>query len=104
MKKKEGVITFKVSEDLLDVIKNIPNRSNFIRNAVLTALDSACPLCNGTGLLTPKQREHWAYFAEHHAVKRCSDCDELILECGRSDDTREMTPKQPRGLEDGGRK
>ena len=77
MKKKESIITFKVNEDLLEVIKTIPNRSEFIRAAIMMALDSACPLCNGTGILTPKQKEHWTSFAKHHAVKRCAECDEL---------------------------
>lgn len=85
MKKKEGIVTFKVNGDLLEVIKNIPNRSEFIRAAIMTALESACPLCNGTGLLTPKQKEHWERFALHHAVKRCEDCDELFIECAKAD-------------------
>ena len=81
MKKKEGIISFKVNGDLLEVIKNIPNRSEFIRAAIMTALDNVCPLCNGTGLLSPKQKEHWAGFTQNHAVKRCEDCDELFIEC-----------------------
>jgi len=83
MKKKEGIVTFKVNEDLLEVIKGIPNRSEFIRAAILTALDGVCPLCNGTGLLTPKQKEHWDAFARHHAVVRCADCDELVIACDK---------------------
>ncbi|MBP8980876.1 MAG: CopG family transcriptional regulator [Syntrophobacterales bacterium] len=84
MKKKEGIISFKVNGDLLEVIKNIPNRSEFIRAAIMTALESVCPLCNGTGLLSPKQKEHWEGFAQHHAVRRCEDCDELFIECGNA--------------------
>jgi len=84
MKKKEGIISFKVNGDLLEVIKNIPNRSEFIRAAIMTALESVCPLCNGTGLLSPKQKEHWEGFAQHHAVRRCADCDELFIECGNA--------------------
>jgi hypothetical protein len=71
----------KVNEDMLNVIKLIPNRSEFIRAAIMTALDNVCPLCNGTGLLTPKQKEHWEDFLRDHAVKRCDDCDELYIEC-----------------------
>ncbi|SEM04598.1 hypothetical protein SAMN04489760_10346 [Syntrophus gentianae] len=83
MKKKEGIITFKVNEDLLEIIKSIPNRSEFIRAAIMTALENVCPLCSGTGMLTPKQKEHWDIFAEHHAVKKCEDCQELFIECTR---------------------
>ncbi|HOF05505.1 MAG TPA: hypothetical protein PK175_07605 [Syntrophales bacterium] len=84
MKKKEAIITFKVNDDLREVISNIPNRSEFIRAAIMAALDNVCPLCNGTGILTPKQKEHWAGFARNHAVKRCEDCDELFIECTNS--------------------
>jgi len=84
MKKKEAIITFKVNEDLREVISNIPNRSEFIRAAIMTALDNVSPLCNGTGILSPKQKEHWEGFAQNHAVRRCEDCHELIIECANS--------------------
>ena len=81
MKKKQTLVTFKVDEDLLEVIKDIPNRSEFIRAAIMTALESVCPLCNGTGLLTPKQKEHWQSFSRDHELKRCEDCQEIFIEC-----------------------
>lgn len=81
MKKKQTILTFKVNEDLMEVIKDIPNRSEFIRAAIMTALDNACPLCNGTGILTPKQKEHWEGFLENHTLKRCEDCHEIFIEC-----------------------
>jgi len=85
MKKKEGIITFKVNDDLLEIIKNIPNRSEFIREAIMMDLENVCPLCNGTGIMTPKQKEHWEIFARHHAVKRCEDCNELFIECAKTE-------------------
>lgn len=94
MKKKERIITFKVNDDLLEVIKNIPNRSEFIRAAIMTAIENVCPLCNGTGLLTPKQKEHWENFALYHNVKRCKDCDELFIECAKADDTYRIGHKK----------
>ena len=39
-------ITFKVEQELLQQLGGIPNRSEFIRNALLLALGSLCPLCN----------------------------------------------------------
>ena len=50
---KHDIITFKVDETLRELMNGIENRSEFIRSAILTALDSACPLCKGTGVLTP---------------------------------------------------
>ncbi|MCX7816395.1 MAG: ribbon-helix-helix domain-containing protein [Syntrophales bacterium] len=81
MKKKERIITFKVPHDLAEVIKSIPNRSEFIRAAVKMALDSTCPLCAGTGTLSPSQKAHWDDFSRNHKVKRCTECDEIYIEC-----------------------
>ena len=80
--KKESVITFKADQKLSELLQDIPNRSDFIRKAVLEALDSTCPLCNGTGILTPSQRKHWDEFSEHHHIAKCSEgCGERILFC-----------------------
>jgi hypothetical protein len=81
VKKRQRIVTFKVNEDLLAVIKEIPNRSEFIRAAIMAALENVCPLCSGTGLLTPKQKEHWESFSRDHTLKRCDDCQELFIEC-----------------------
>ncbi len=83
MKKKQSIVTFKVNEDLLAVIRDIPNRSEFIRAAIMTALENVCPLCSGSGILTPKQKEHWESFSRDHALKRCDDCQEIFIECTR---------------------
>jgi metal-responsive CopG/Arc/MetJ family transcriptional regulator len=84
MKKgKPGIITFKAHPSILEAMKGIRNRSEFIRNAVLAALDSACPLCKGTGILTPKQREHWRAFTADHFVQECEECHELHLVCSK---------------------
>ncbi len=81
MKKKQEIVTFKVDKDLLEAIKHIPNRSKFIRGAIIAALGAVCPLCEGSGMLTPNQKRHWDDFAEKHFVERCHDCDERILIC-----------------------
>ncbi|SEM04231.1 hypothetical protein SAMN04489760_10324 [Syntrophus gentianae] len=83
--KEKGIITFKVNADLLEVIKNIPNRSESIREVIMTALENVCPPCNGTGILTPKQKEHWQIFARHHTVKKCEDCNKLFIECANTE-------------------
>lgn len=78
---KHEIITFKVESSLAQAIRLLPNRSAFIRGAILTALDNACPLCQGTGILTPEQKRHWAAFAEHHRLTQCAECDAVYLEC-----------------------
>jgi hypothetical protein len=80
-KAKSEIITFKADESLSAALHGIPNRSEFIRAAILSALDSVCPLCQGSGILSPDQRRHWKTFAEDHAVRECDDCHELHLVC-----------------------
>ena len=80
-RKKSEIITFKVDETLFKAMRGIPNRSNFIRAAVLAALDSVCPLCKGSGILTPHQRDHWQDFSRDHSVEQCSDCQAPHLVC-----------------------
>jgi hypothetical protein len=84
MNKKLEIITFKVDESLMDALKGIPNRSAFIRSAILSALENACPLCKGTGILTPNQKEHWERFAQDHSLEECRECHEIHLVCARN--------------------
>ena len=79
--KKEEIITFKVDESLAEAMKSVQNRSDFIRKAILNALENTCPLCAGTGILTPEQRVHWNAFAENHHIQKCKDCNEYYLVC-----------------------
>ena len=78
---KPNLITFKVDDALADLLQGMPNRSEFIRAAILNALDSTCPLCKGTGILSVDQRRHWDRFAEHHAIEECRDCHAWHIVC-----------------------
>lgn len=80
-KGKQEVVSFKADESLLKAMAGIPNRSEFIRAAVLAALDGVCPLCQGTGILSPEQKEHWQRFSRSHAVEECDQCHALHLVC-----------------------
>ncbi len=75
------VITFKVDSALKKAMEGVTNRSEFIRTAILSALDNACPLCKGTGILTPHQYEHWQEFSKNHTLEKCKDCNCWILFC-----------------------
>ncbi len=80
-KGKQEVISFKADESLAKAMAGIPNRSEFIRAAVLAALDGVCPLCQGTGILSPEQKEHWQRFSQSHAVEECDQCHAMHLVC-----------------------
>jgi len=80
---KQETVTFKADRALLKAMDGIPNRSRFIRDAILAALGGECPLCAGTGILTPPQREHWERFAKTHPLTRCPECNQRRLTCRR---------------------
>jgi hypothetical protein len=81
--RKQETISFKTDDALAQAMNGIPNRSEFIRRAVLAALDGACPLCKGTGILTPQQQTHWKSFLAGHAVEECGQCHAMHLVCTR---------------------
>ena len=47
---RQRVISFKADPELAAALGGVRNRSEFIRSALLAALDSSCPLCAGTGI------------------------------------------------------
>ncbi len=81
---KQEIVTFKADQSLIAAMEGVPNRSEFIREALLAALDGICPLCRGTGNLTPNQKRHWNAFSTHHDVRKCGECDETHLICSES--------------------
>ena len=81
MNKKQSIITFKVDNELSRAIKDLPNRSEFIRSAILEALGIVCPLCSGSGMLTKNQKRHWDDFTTDHSLRLCEDCNENMLVC-----------------------
>jgi hypothetical protein len=78
---KNEIITFKADKALTELLDKIPNRSEFIRNAIMASMDSICPLCGGRGILTPNQKNHWSNFTESHQLQECNDCHEYHLVC-----------------------
>jgi len=84
MKAKRQIITFKADGALLEALRGVPNRSEFIRTAISNALENTCPLCKGAGVLSPNQRMHWDRFCTDHSFEECDSCHEMRLVCGNS--------------------
>ena len=80
---KQRVITFKVDTEVEELLNKIPNKSDFIRNSILKAMNCICPLCSGTGILNAHQKEHWDSFHKKHQIIRCDKCDELYIKCNQ---------------------
>ncbi len=53
---REIMITIRVDSCLANMLKGIPNRSAFIRDAILDALARQCPACHGAGILAVAAR------------------------------------------------
>ncbi len=78
---KQSIVTFKADDSLMEILRGVPNRSSFIRSAILSAIENTCPLCQGTGIMSPEQRTHWEMFAADHRVQECDECHERHLVC-----------------------
>lgn len=81
MSSEPQVISFKADKALWEALEGMTNRSEFIRNAILMALDNVCPLCGGTGLISASQRNHLQNFLKHHEVVICKECNQRHLTC-----------------------
>ena len=83
-KLKPEIITFKVDNSVKEAMRGISNRSDFIRAAVLAALEGICPVCSGSGRISPNQRRHWDAFVKDHSLVECVTCHEAHLVCRNS--------------------
>ena len=81
MDRKHSVITFKADEFMMAALEKIPNKSEFIRAAILAALDETCPFCSGTGILNPHQKVHWSNFLAEHHLTQCKECNGVEIHC-----------------------
>jgi len=81
--RKQIVMTFKADAALRQALRGVENRSEFIRSAILAAMDNVCPLCKGSGILSTDQRKHWDRFAQDHQLEECGDCHAVHLVCRR---------------------
>ena len=73
-KAKQRIVTFKVEDEFASFLDSMPNKSEFIRKALLAALMEPCPVCNGKGSVPRSLRaDLQKIFAEREFVP-CSHC------------------------------
>lgn len=80
-RRRERVFSFKADGDLAEALENTPNRSEFIRKALLATLEHECPLCKGSGVLTLEQGKHLEQFLTLHELTRCDECQAVHFVC-----------------------
>jgi hypothetical protein len=70
------MVSFKADSALADLLEALPNRSDFIRRAVLAHARRLCPLCRGGGVLSEKDRREFELLMQQAAEVRCRSCGE----------------------------
>jgi hypothetical protein len=70
MAKKEKIITFKIDEELALFIDKLPNKSEFIRHAIMEKIHKECPLCHGAGVIDEGELRHFVI------MQKCEQCSE----------------------------
>jgi hypothetical protein len=83
MRRKRGkpeVVAFKVEKELVDLLNQLPNKSAFIRKAIVAQLGMSCPLCHGQGVVPRGLHDHYAEMVRNYNQRPCEKCgDELRL-------------------------
>src|SRR5262245_30944868 len=77
---KSAVVAFKVEEELAELLNRLPNKSAFIRKAIVAQLGMACPLCDGAGVVPRGIHDHYAPLLRQLSSRNCDRCgDQLPL-------------------------
>jgi hypothetical protein len=71
---KQRVVTFKVEEGLAAFLDDLPNKSDFIRKALLSSLLEPCPVCHGTGSVPRSLRRELEHMFHKREFVPCSVC------------------------------
>ncbi|HMP02702.1 MAG TPA: hypothetical protein PKD86_10950 [Gemmatales bacterium] len=71
---KTAVVAFKVESQLAAILNELPNKSAFIRKAIIHQLDMACPMCRGSGVLPKGLHDHFAPLIAQLNTRPCDAC------------------------------
>ncbi|MFO0823964.1 MAG: ribbon-helix-helix domain-containing protein [Gemmataceae bacterium] len=71
---KTRQVGIKIEEELAEFLESLPNRSEFIRQAILTSLGKTCPLCDGCGVTPSGLTAHFQEIIAAHGEVCCRNC------------------------------
>src|SRR5437763_15081190 len=71
---KSQIVAFKVEEELAEILNKLPNKSAFIRKAIVAQMGMACPLCNGAGIVPRGVHDHYAPLLSGLNHRNCDNC------------------------------
>ena len=76
---KSEIVAFKVEEELAKFLNNLPNKSDFIRKAILAQFGMTCPLCTGTGVVPRGLHDHYKPVLAERNERPCEKCKTAVL-------------------------
>jgi hypothetical protein len=71
---KPKIVAFKVEEELAEFLNNLPNKSDFIRKAILGQFGMTCPLCEGSGVVARGIHDHFKSAIATQTKRPCDKC------------------------------
>lgn len=71
---KSQIVAFKVEPELADFLDKLPNKSEFIRKAILAQFGMTCPLCVGSGVVPRGVHDHYRPVIAAHDHRPCEKC------------------------------
>src|SRR5881227_3372588 len=71
---KSQIVAFKVEDDLAEFLDKLPNKSEFIRRAILAQFGMTCPLCTGSGVVPTGIHTHYRPIIAAHNTRPCEKC------------------------------
>jgi hypothetical protein len=75
---KTAVVAFKVEDELATILNRLPNKSAFIRKAIVAQLSMACPVCRGTGVLPKGLHDHYEALLPKFSSRSCDGCGHKV--------------------------
>ena len=77
-KAKSTIVAFKVEDELAEFLDNLPNKSEFIRKAILAQFGMTCPLCVGSGVVPRGVHDHYKPIIDGHNKRACEKCKTAV--------------------------
>ena len=71
---KSQIVAFKVEEELAEFLDKLPNKSEFIRKAILAQFKMTCPLCVGSGVVARGLHDHYKPVIAANNTRPCDKC------------------------------
>ena len=75
---KKQIVAFKVEDELAQFLDALPNKSEFIRKAILAQFGMTCPLCSGTGVVDKGIHDHYEPVIAANNNRPCEKCKTAV--------------------------